>query len=357
MKVMAIDSSPRAAGQSKTRLLMGALVGGMREAGAEVIEVELRKKKINRCIGCFTCWTKTPGVCVHKDDMTRELFPQWLESDLVVYGTPLYHFLMNAELKVFIERTLPILQPFFAELDEKTTHPLRRRHPRLVMLSVAGFPEDSVFDQLSSWFNSVYGRLGYVAAEIYRPNAEAMTTPFARDRAKSILEATRQAGRELVQEGKIRPETMAEVLQPVTDDDKGFFQIGNLMWKTCITEGITPQEFTERGMLPRPDSLETFLTIMAMGFKPEAAEGMQAAMQFVFSGDVSGTCHITIMDRSIKTGVGALDRPDITITSPFPVWMDIIAGKLDGTQAFMDKQYTVEGDASILMKMNDLFGR
>jgi len=58
----------------------------MRDAGAEVEIVNLRKKTIKSCIGCFTCWTKTPGKCIHKDDMTNELFPKWLKSDLVVYG-------------------------------------------------------------------------------------------------------------------------------------------------------------------------------------------------------------------------------------------------------------------------------
>ncbi|MDP2861739.1 MAG: flavodoxin family protein, partial [Desulfobacterales bacterium] len=84
MKILAINSSPRVGGQSKTELMLNHLVKGMRDTGAEVDVVNLREKKIKNCIGCFTCWTKTPGRCIHKDDMTRELFPKWLEADLVV---------------------------------------------------------------------------------------------------------------------------------------------------------------------------------------------------------------------------------------------------------------------------------
>ena len=112
MKVLAINSSPRADGISKTGMMLDALVQGMRDAGAEVETIHLREKKIKNCIGCFTCWTKTPGVCVHKDDMTNELFPKWLEADLAVYATPLYHFTVNATMKAFIERTLPVVEPF-----------------------------------------------------------------------------------------------------------------------------------------------------------------------------------------------------------------------------------------------------
>ena len=76
MKVIALNSSPRGEGISKTGIMLDALVEGMRQAGAEVETIHLRKKKINNCIGCYTCWTKTPGVCVHKDDMTRRVIPE-----------------------------------------------------------------------------------------------------------------------------------------------------------------------------------------------------------------------------------------------------------------------------------------
>ena len=57
--MLAINSSPRGDRQSKTALMLNHLVQGMRDAGAEVDVVNLRTKKIQNCIGCFTCWTKT----------------------------------------------------------------------------------------------------------------------------------------------------------------------------------------------------------------------------------------------------------------------------------------------------------
>jgi len=77
MEVLALNSSARTGGQSKTELMLSHLIDGMREAGADVDAVNLREKNIKNCIGCFTCMTKTPGKCVLKDDMTEELFPKW----------------------------------------------------------------------------------------------------------------------------------------------------------------------------------------------------------------------------------------------------------------------------------------
>ena len=89
MKVLALNSSPRGSGQSKTELMLNCLVKGMRDAGAEVEVVALREKTIKNCIGCYTCFTKTPGRCIHKDDMSNELFPKWLEWDRCLCDAPL----------------------------------------------------------------------------------------------------------------------------------------------------------------------------------------------------------------------------------------------------------------------------
>jgi len=357
MRVLALNSSPRGGGQSKTELMLKSLVQGMHEAGAEIEVVDLRKKRIKNCIGCFTCWTKTPGVCIHQDDMTKELFPKFLESDLVVYATPLYHFTLNATMKAFIERTLPILQPFFPQASGETRHPLRREFPKAVFLSVAGFPEMSVFDQLSSWVHFTFGDRGILVAEIYRPAAEAMAGSFFKDKAQDILDGTRQAGREIVGSLKVSKETLARIVQDLTEDKELFGKIGNLFWKTCVAEGITPKEFDERGFIPRPDSVETFMTILSLGFNPDGAGETRAVLQFNFSGEVEGACHFRIENRQIKAVSGPAEKSDLTIDTPFDLWMDIVTGKADGQQMFMAQEYKVSGDLSLLIGMSKMFGK
>lgn len=86
MKILALNSSPRTGGESLTELMLGHLTAGMTAAGAKVEIINLREKTIKNCIGCFTCWTKTPGKCLHKDDMSAELFPKWLASERSLPG-------------------------------------------------------------------------------------------------------------------------------------------------------------------------------------------------------------------------------------------------------------------------------
>jgi len=357
MKVLALNSSPRGDGQSKTELMLTHLVKGMREAGAEVEIVDLRKKSVKHCIGCYTCWTKTPGVCIHKDDMTQELFPKWRDSDLVIYATPLYHFTLSATMKAFIERTLPFLEPYLEDHGGETAHPARFKHPKVVFLSVAGFPEISAFAQLSSWANFVFGRHGILVAEIYRPMAEGMNTPYLMSETDQVLQATVQAGREIIQNSKISSETLTRITRPLVDNPKPYFKMANLFWKTCIAEGVSPKEFREKGMTPRPDSIETFMFVLPMGFNPETASDTRATIQFKFTGEAEGSCHFKIEDGKIQAALGSAEKPDLTIEAPFGVWMDIMTRKADGQQMFMEQKYKVFGDFSLLLRMNQLFGR
>ncbi|MFH1113248.1 MAG: NAD(P)H-dependent oxidoreductase [Pseudomonadota bacterium] len=355
MNVIALNSSPRGEGTSKTRIMLDALVKGMVEAGATVETVNLRDKKLKHCTGCFTCWTKTPGVCVHKDDMTNELFPKWLEADLAVYAAPLYHFTMNATMKAFIERTLPILEPFMYRQEGRTHHPLRRQFPKAVFLSVAGFPETAVFDQLSSYVNFVFGK--GIVAEIYRPAAKSLVRPDFRDAMNDVLNATTQAGRELVQSMKVSQATMERITADFGGAPDSQAKMANAFWKTCIQEGVTPREFDERGMVPRPDTIDTFLLVMAAGFNPHSAAGTTAVIQFNFTGEVEGSCYLSIKNGKVEAKEGASQKPDLIIDSPFEVWMDIVTGKADGQQMFMQQRYKTVGDLSLLLRMKDLFRR
>lgn len=351
MKVLALNSSPRGGGQSKTELMLNCLAGGMREAGAEVEVVALRKKTIKNCIGCFTCWTKTPGMCVQKDDMTNDLLPKWLESDLVIYATPLYNYAMNATMKSFIERTLPALEPFFEIHENRMFHPTRNKYPAAVVLSVSGMPDEGHFSALSTHVGYFFGSPGRkLVAEIYRSAAEMMTSPFLKEKADDVLNATAQAGRELVESMEISPETMDRITQPLTNPDF-FAKMANIMWKTCIAEGVARKEFVEKKMVPRPDSLKTFLLAFPLGVNPEALGERKAVLQFIFSGEIQDSCYFTIEKGVVSAQIGISDSPDLTIDTPFGVWMDIMTGKTDGRQMLLEHKYKISGDMSLMMQL------
>jgi putative sterol carrier protein len=59
---------------------------------------------------------------------------------------------------------------------------------------------------------------------------------------------------------------------------------------------------------------------------------------------------------TFQSGRGKAERPDLTILSPFEVWMDILTGKADARRKLMEEEYRAEGDLSLLMRMGEMFG-
>ena len=323
----------------------------MREAGAEVCSMNLREKTIRPCLGCYTCWVKTPGQCIQMDDMTNELLPRLIASDLIVYATPLYFKTMNAVMSIFRERMLPMSLPFVEKRDGNRAFLLRHKWPATVWLSVCACPEKSEFDALSSFLNTTRHPDVRIVAEMYRTSSEALRHPVFKKTLSDILDATTQAGGELVRSMKISPATMERITQPLMDPES-LAIIGNLTCRTCLAENVTFKEFFEKGMTPRPDSLEAFMAYSVLGLNAEAAGGKKLILQFRFSGEVEASCYFIFENGSIKAAAGTSNTYDISIETPFELWMDIMTGKAEGREMFMQGKYQVEGD---LFLMQELF--
>ena len=149
---------------------------------------------------------------------------------------------------------------------------------------------------------------------------------------------------------KISPHTMARIRQPLTDPEI-LTILGNLTFKTCIAENVTLKEFFEKGKTPRPDSLEAFMAYSVLPFNGDAAGGKKVILQFRFSGEVEDSCYFTFERGNIKATAGTSHTYDIAIETPFELWMDIITGKADGREMFLQRKYRVEGDLSLMLEI------
>jgi multimeric flavodoxin WrbA len=218
MNILAFNSSPRDNETSKTELVLQTFLTGARRAGAVAETLYLRNYKINHCLGCYGCWLQTPGKCVQKDDMSETLFDRYLQADLVVLASPIYHATMNARMKLFVERTMPMVDPLKSSPESAggVAHRFEKM-PKVVALSVAGYWEQSMFEALSlTWRMCLAGDL---IAEIYRHSSEFFGIPEFQVTAQPILDALVNAGEEVVRQGKINPDTMSAITQPLAPAD------------------------------------------------------------------------------------------------------------------------------------------
>lgn len=213
MRILALNSSPRDNETSKTELVLQKFLEGARRAGAVAETLYLRNYKINHCLGCYGCWLQTPGKCVQQDDMTEKLFDRYLQADLVVLASPIYHATMNARMKIFVERTLPMMDPLKEAPEAGGVSHRFEKMPKVVALSVAGFWEQTMFQALSLTWRMCLGN--DLIAEIYRNSAEFLTIPEFQTTVQPVLDALVNAGAEVVRQGKINPDTMSAITQPL----------------------------------------------------------------------------------------------------------------------------------------------
>ena len=218
--VIVFDGGPRNDKMSKTTLATKKFCEGLEAEGAVVEYIKLKDKNIKNCTGCYTCWTKTPGKCIYKDDMP-ELLEKYRSADLVVFASPLYIFNVTGILKTFMDRLLPIMKPYMlVSEDGYISHP--DRYPEqgeqgFVVFSAAGFPDlDNNFDGMRGMFNmwNSHSENMHMMGEFYITAAEMLAQPVYRSRKEKILETCYNAGIQIVKEGYVNLEDMESVSDP-----------------------------------------------------------------------------------------------------------------------------------------------
>ena len=98
-KVLGVMGSPRKKGN--THILVSNILEAAQNAGASNEMIFLGDKHIEECDGCCICWKDKE--CPKADDML-ELYPKIIESDVIIFGTPVYWYGPTAIMKSFLDR-------------------------------------------------------------------------------------------------------------------------------------------------------------------------------------------------------------------------------------------------------------
>ena len=195
MKVLAFNSSPRKE-KGISEIVMRLFLEGAEEAGAETERHYVCDLNIKGCLGCFVCWTETPGRCVHRDD-TDWIIPRWGEADVIYLGTPIYNYNITHYLQRLTERMLPTTLHYMEEREGSTRHPERheRKLQKVVLAAVAGFPDLENFDVAKALFPD--------ALHILLPSAQILEDPEGSELVAFFTEAVKKAGRQIVTKGTV----------------------------------------------------------------------------------------------------------------------------------------------------------
>ncbi|MCB2354586.1 flavodoxin family protein [Clostridium estertheticum] len=100
MKITVITGSPHKNGTSA--LLADKFIQGANEAGHEILRFDAAFEEVKPCLACDYC-ASHDGQCVRKDVMNT-WYKKLIESDMIVFVTPLYYYGMSSQIKAVIDR-------------------------------------------------------------------------------------------------------------------------------------------------------------------------------------------------------------------------------------------------------------
>ena len=102
-------------------------------------------------------------------------------------------------------------------------------------------------------------------------------------------------------------------------------------------------------------SMNEVFSGMVERFNPDAAEDIQAVLQFSLNGLQSGEFFIDIKNSTATLVQGVSKSPELLVEIDSEDWIAVVEGRLDGTRAYMSGKMKVTGDMNLLFKLDQLF--
>ena len=350
MKILAINGSPKGK-RSNTWRLTSAFLEGItakeESVGVQPLEIEtlnIGSLNIKPCLGCFSCWSKTPGECCIHDDM-QGVIAKILWADVVVWSFPLYYFGLPGQLKTLIDRQLPMSLPFMSAETESGGHPSRydMSGKRTAVISTCGFyTAKGNYGCVTSLYDRMCGKGGYTA--IFCGQGELFRVKELSERTDEYLSWMKKAGQEFAS-GGITGETRSRLDQNLFPRDV-FEAMADASW------GVG-----ESG--EKEDPSLVFTRQMAALYRKESWQEHDVVLDMNYT-DIGKVYRVTLGSEGscVEAGPedGFADGFTTRINTPFDVWRSIASGEIAGDEALMKHLYSVEGDFDLMMHWDDYFG-
>lgn len=89
---------------------------------------DLDQMKIKGCLGCISCWKKTPGICVFHD--LEPFYRDYIDADLAIFFVTASMGFVSGRLKTLFDRMIPLFLPYTSFLTGESMHvPRYEKYP------------------------------------------------------------------------------------------------------------------------------------------------------------------------------------------------------------------------------------
>lgn len=354
--MLLLQAFPRTDGY--TNYCTNLFLQGVAATDCDLTICDLTRKDINPCLGCFHCWCATPGTCIQQDAM-QALLETFLASDLIVCASPLYAFAVSSYLKMFFERTLPLLTPGITKTPQgidrnRLRYPDRGpKHMAAIIvggLSAQSHAEGAVtsLKLYAEGFN-----MNFTGALVRN---ESYLLQFADTKPKTVKlieSAFKQAGRTFAQQQQIATELIDRAATSLAIDAESFENYSNIYWEYAESVYARGGTLDEIRMLTRSD-IRILMHEMARSIDPVSTARLTATLLFVFP-DKPACYTITITKGKALLEQREVSDFDLCITCSSAVWAGIVHRTVDPLKALTSESIKLVGDKELFRKLGRYF--
>jgi multimeric flavodoxin WrbA len=217
VEVTVVNGSPKM-DKGNTAFLLSPFITGMQKAGASINLVYASSMQIIPCsCGQMVCWSRTPGICIHNDEMS-DLYPSLKQSDILIFATPVYTPLPGA-MQEFLNRLCPLLDPRLRFENGRSKAQFRDdvKIKKIGLLAASGWWEVENTDtvvKIVKDFTSL-ARCEFLPP-ILRPQAGNLRSRSGMTEiGKEIMGLMETAGEQLIRTGTIETTITESIQQPL----------------------------------------------------------------------------------------------------------------------------------------------
>jgi len=122
---------------------------------ANTYAFDLSRIEVTHCVGCWTCWWKTPGKCVFND--LNEFYHEYITADKAIYLAKVTKGFISGNLKSLLDRMIPLYLPYTTYKTGESMHVKRyEKYPDIEFYYDGQFQTDDGLEIFEKYINRVF---------------------------------------------------------------------------------------------------------------------------------------------------------------------------------------------------------
>lgn len=221
-KILVLNGSPKG-NNSYTMYMTNAFLKGLMESNLYECEIiNLNSLNIIPCKGCLSCWGRTKGSCVIKNDDIFKMKEKIEEADIFIESYPLYFFGMPGVMKVFTDRMMMMMSTYsgqHAPENGESYHGIRNPKPnqKFIVISSCAYTDTlKAYEALAMQYNCICGKNNYTP--IFCSQVKTLVDLKNEGKIERFLKKFYEAGIEFSKNEKLSQETIDKLQKPPFSD-------------------------------------------------------------------------------------------------------------------------------------------